>query len=98
MGRQVRLDDLSRVVYSPPSHRQSFAADIESGRLKVLVGNVGIKTVQATGPFRADMHCHWVRLRAFHESLMEHDADALADVAFCVVCGKASKETKTHTQ
>ena len=62
------------------------------------MGNVGINMVKATGAFRADMHRHWVRLRAFHESLMEHDADALADFAFCVVCGKRSKETQTNKQ
>ena len=63
-----------------------------------VVGNVGIKMVKATGAFRADMLRHWVRLRAFHESLMEHDADALADFAFCVVCGKRSKETQNNKQ
>ena len=66
--------------------------------MKILVGNLGVKMVKATGPHRADLPREWVRLRHFHEALMEHGADALADDTYCVVCGKVCKETQKNNK
>eukprot|EP00974_Lingulodinium_polyedra_P120193 11174071-Lingulodinium_polyedra.AAC.1 len=50
-GRFVTLDQQSRVVYAQPSERVNVQADLQSGALRYLVHNTGIRMVKATAAF-----------------------------------------------
>ena len=63
LGRVVCLDSANRVIWQHPSTRKSFAPEVASGTLQVLIPNTGVAMVRATGEFRAEMHTVILRVR-----------------------------------
>ena len=88
VGRVVRLDAASRVMYAPPSGRQSFEAAMSAETMKLLIPFTGVGMRRATGPFREDMPQSMCRLARLCQGLCDQafSCEWGDEGADCIVC------------
>ena len=106
LGRVVCLDSANRVIWQHPSTRKSFAPEVASGTLQVLIPNTGVTMVRATGEFRAEMHTVILRVREKVATLVldddppHFDSSAIGSPSSCscVVCGSVGNSARERPQ
>ena len=106
LGRVVCLDSANRVIWQHPSTRKSFAPEVASGTLQVLIPNTGVTMVRATGEFRAEMHTAILRVREKVAALVldddppHFDSSAIGSPSSCscVVCGSVGNSARERPQ
>ena len=106
LGRVVCLDSANRVIWQHPSTRKSFAPEVASGTLQVLIPNAGVTMVRATGEFRAEMHTAILRVREKVAALVldddppHFDSSAIGSPSSCscVVCGSVGNSARERPQ
>ena len=83
IGRWVRLDHERRVCYTMHSNKESFAAAIESGKMRIIVPNTGVRMWRGDKLQMKD----WVlRVKELHDYIIDFGRHT-ASSPVCVVCG-----------